>query len=170
MLFVTSLGAFPAGNRSTAQFQTRCLVLPKLGARRTRRSRLFCARSDGDDDISGMDPDEEDRASPGLDAETTPLSQGENPLGVDGFDSDEASENLGDESADEQSTSNGVCSTCNGDKSISCTNCNAFGFLRVDAETVWRTCHICFGRGILICPTCQPSDAVLPNPFQTDPL
>lgn len=168
MLFVTSLGVFPSF-RSTAQFQNRRVVPQKLKASRTRRSRIFCARSDGDDDVSQLNPDEEDRASAGFGAETTPSSQGENPLEVDDLESDEAREDQDDDSSDEESTSNGVCSTCNGEKSISCTNCNAFGFLRVDAETVWRTCHICVGRGILICPTCQPSDAVLPNPFQTNP-
>lgn len=69
---------------------------------------------------------------------------------------------------DESTTSETVCSMCNGQKSISCTNCNAFGFLRVDAETVWRTCPICFARGILVCPACQPPDAILPDPFQNE--
>lgn len=63
----------------------------------------------------------------------------------------------------------GQCGTCAGLDSLSCSNCNAFGFLQVDEEAVWATCHICFGRGKLICPECQPEDALVPFDFPTEP-
>lgn len=62
-------------------------------------------------------------------------------------------------------TADPQCSSCNGSGQISCSNCNGFGFLRIDEDTEWRTCHICIARGSLICPKCQPDNAVLPINF-----
>lgn len=48
------------------------------------------------------------------------------------------------------------CPSCGGRKTLPCTLCNAFGFLKVDEATVWRTCHICRGHAKIVCPQCAP--------------
>lgn len=66
-------------------------------------------------------------------------------------------------------TADKSCATCGGEKSVPCTNCNAVGFLKIDEEVMWRTCHVCIGHGKLVCPTCQPPDARLPDPYASEP-
>lgn len=169
MMFVIAPGGFSVGCRSNLQCQRRHVVFQNLKANRVRRSRLCCARLSGDNDGSRSEsPDQDQDRSQHDDQATLPNGE-EDPLGIIDLESgDVILATTDDESSEQKTTSNGVCSTCNDEKSIPCTNCNAFGFLRIDAETVWRTCEICRGHGILICPTCQPPDALLPDPFDTD--
>lgn len=47
-----------------------------------------------------------------------------------------------------------ICSQCSGTGEVPCTNCSAFGFLKVNEETVWRTCPDCIGTGNIQCPNC----------------
>lgn len=57
------------------------------------------------------------------------------------------------------------CPVCSGTGTLPCTLCNAQGFLKVNQNTVWRTCHICIARGKIVCRQCQGPDAKLPPAF-----
>lgn len=58
-----------------------------------------------------------------------------------------------------------VCEHCAGQNTVPCTLCNAFGFIRVDENTDWKTCNVCQGLGKILCDKCQPPDAPIPLDF-----
>lgn len=63
------------------------------------------------------------------------------------------------------SSSQDPCQVCSGTRTLPCTLCNAQGFLKVNQNTVWRTCHVCIARGKIVCRQCQGPDAQLPPAF-----
>lgn len=70
------------------------------------------------------------------------------------------------EGAASQPDASEECALCVGAQMLSCSLCNAFGFIKIDGATDWRTCHVCQGRGNVCCPQCCEPGTLPPVHFE----